>query len=142
MPDDTLVIDAFAEIAGRVINKSHATGHARGEVVADLAQDDSNAAGHVFAAVRATAFDHHFGTGIAHRKALACLAGCKQPTGRRAVEHGIADDRVVVGYEFARRHRANDNGRARQSFADIVVGVAEHFELETLNAKSAERLSG
>ena len=38
--------------------------------------------------------------------------------------------------------RADHDGAARQALADIVVGVAEHFELEALHREGAERLAG
>ena len=34
------------------------------------------------------------------------------------------------------------DGAARQALADIVVGVAEHFELHALHGEGAERLAG
>src|SRR3546814_16824661 len=66
-----LVIDTQREIVGRVVDESHAPGHAGGEVVADLAEDDGDAAGHVFAAVGAAALDPHPGAGVAHGEALS-----------------------------------------------------------------------
>ena len=41
-----------------VVDEGHAAGHAGGEIVADRAEDDRDAAGHVFAAVGAAALDH------------------------------------------------------------------------------------
>jgi hypothetical protein len=46
------------------------------------------------------------GAGVAHREALARLAGGEQPAGRRAVEDGVADDGVAVGDQRDWRARA------------------------------------
>jgi hypothetical protein len=49
----------------------HAAGHARREVAAGLAEHHDGAAGHVFAAVVARAFDDADRAGVAHGEALA-----------------------------------------------------------------------
>ena len=41
-----------------------------------------------------------------------------------------------------RRRRAHDDRGAGQALADIIVGVAEHFELQALHGEGAERLAG
>ena len=61
-----------------------------------LADDDDDAAGHVFAAVVADAFDDRDGAGIADREALAGDAGEVALALDRAVEHGVADDDALV----------------------------------------------
>ena len=38
--------------------------------------------------------------------------------------------------------RPDDDGAARKPLADIVVGVAEHLELQALHGEGAERLAG
>ena len=61
------------------------------------AQDHHRPAGHVFAAVRAAALHHRLGAGVAHGEALARLPGGEQRAGGRAIQHGVADDGVLVG---------------------------------------------
>jgi hypothetical protein len=39
------------------------------------------------------------------------------------------------------RTRGDDDRRARESLADIVVRVAEHFQQQTLHTERAERLT-
>src|SRR6185437_15417670 len=86
LPDDALAIGARREFRLGVIDESHAATHPGSEIVADLAQDDDGAAGHVLAAVGAAALDHGTRAGIAHGEALARLARGEQRAGGRAVE--------------------------------------------------------
>src|SRR3546814_9213083 len=81
------------EILLGIIDEGHAAGHASAEIVADAPEDHGGAGGHIFAAVRTAAFDHHRRARIAHRKALARLPRREQFARRRAVKHGVADDR-------------------------------------------------
>ena len=57
---------------------------------------DDDAAGHVFAAMVAAAFDHRDRARVAHREALAGDALEIGLAGDRAVEHGVADDDVLA----------------------------------------------
>jgi hypothetical protein len=58
---------------------------------------DNDAAGHVFAAMVADAFDNRDGAGVAHGKALARDAAEIAFALDRAVKHGVADDDRVFG---------------------------------------------
>src|SRR6476660_3790797 len=69
-----------------------AAGHSRGKVPASLPYDDHDAAGHVLAAMVASALDHGHSTRIAHSKALAGDAAEVRLSRNRAVQHSIADD--------------------------------------------------
>ena len=126
----------------RVPDIGHAAAHAGGEVVADGAEQDGDAAGHVLAAVVAAALDHGDRTGVADGEALAGAAGGEELAGGGAVEAGVADDGVVGPDDRRGGQRADDDGAAGEALADIVVGVAEHLELEALDGEGAERLAG
>jgi hypothetical protein len=65
------------------------------------AEHDDGAARHVLAGVVAGALDDRGGAGVAHREPLAGPPGDEELAGRRAVEHGVADQHRV-----ARRRRA------------------------------------
>src|SRR3546814_13353354 len=91
-------------------------------VVADLPEHDDAAAGHVFAAVRAAALDHRDGARVADGEALPGLARGEQLAGRRAVENGVADDRVLVRLERARGQRPHDDRAARPALDRKSVG--------------------
>ena len=82
------------------------------------------------------------GAGVAHGEALAGLAGREQLARGRAVEDGVADDGVVLAVERGGRQLAARRWCRRQALADIVVGVAEHFQLHALHREGAERLAG
>jgi hypothetical protein len=83
------------ELAVLVVHVGHAAAHAGREVAAGLAQHHHGAAGHVFAAVVARAFDHRRGARQAHGKALAGHAAEEGLTAGGAVHHGVADDDVA-----------------------------------------------
>ena len=72
-------------------------GHAGGEVAPGVAEAYHHAAGHVFAAVIADAFDDRHRPGVAHREALAGHAGGETFAGDGAVQNGVADDDVFPG---------------------------------------------
>ena len=46
------------------------------------------------------------------------------------------------GDHRARHQRPDHDGAAREALADVVVGVAEHLELQPLHREGAERLAG
>ena len=141
-PEDGLRVRARFETPVGVEDERHAAGHAGAEIVADRAQDDRLAAGHVFAAVRAAALDDGDGAGIAHAEPLARLPGGEQFARRGAVEDGVADDRVLVRRQRAGGRGADDDLAAGKPLADIVVGVAEHLQLQPPHRPGAERLAG
>ena len=75
------------------------------------------------------------------REPLARLAGGEQLAGGRAVQAGVADDGVGLGRRQVRR-RPDDDGRARQALADIVVGLADQLDAQALDREGAEGLAG
>ena len=90
-------VAAAREAAVLVEHVGDAARHAGGEIAPGLAEHDDDAAGHVFAAMVAGAFDDRDGAGVAHREALAGDAAEIALAGDRAVQHGVADDDVLVG---------------------------------------------
>ena len=73
--------------------------HAGREVATRRAEDHDPAAGHVFAAVVADAFDDRMGAAVADGESLGRPAADKRLTARRAVERDVADDDVVFGHK-------------------------------------------
>ena len=108
----------------RVIEIRHTAGHARAEVRTDIPKDHCNTAGHVFTTVGATPFDNDLRTRIAHGKPFTSAPSCKEIPIRRTVKHGVTDDGVLRSDQ--RRHHgwAYHNRSARQTLADIVIGIA------------------
>ena len=121
-------VAALGEVAVLVEHIGDAARHAGREVAAGLADDDDDAAGHVFAAMVADALDDGDGAGVAHGEALAGDAAEIALALDRAVEHGVADDDRLLGDDPGVFRRADDDAAARQALADIVVAVADQFE--------------
>ena len=71
-----VLIDAVNEVACFVIDIGEAAGHASAEVGAGVAEYGNHAAGHVFTAMIADAFNDCVTAGIAHRKTFTgCARG-------------------------------------------------------------------
>ena len=89
------------------------------------AEHDDAAAGHVLAAVVADALDDGERARVAHREALAREPAEERAARRRAVEHGVADDHVLLGGEGRVLGRAHGEHAAGEALAGVVVGVAD-----------------
>src|SRR5207237_8830155 len=85
------------EVAFRVVHERDTAGHARRKVAAGFAQHHYGAAGHVFAAVVAHAFDDRRGARVTHRETLAGHAVDERFAGDRTVQHRVAGDDVLDG---------------------------------------------
>ena len=85
-------IAALGEIALLVEHIGDAARHAGGEIAPRAADDDDDAARHIFAAVIADAFDDGERAGVAHGETLARDAAEVAFARDRAIERGIADD--------------------------------------------------
>src|SRR5690606_32129706 len=134
-------VAALGKVAVLVENVGHAARHAGSEVAPGLADDDDDAAGHVFAAVVADAFHHRDRAGVADREALAGHAPEVALALDRAIEHGIADDDRLLrdGPGFLRR--ADDDAPAGEALADIVVGLADQLERDPAREERGEPLA-
>src|SRR5690606_10480661 len=117
-------------------------GHAGGEVAAGGAEHDDAAAGHVFEAVVAHAFDDGGDAGVAHREAFAGAAADVEFAAGRAVEGDVADDDVFGGRKAGGRGGAHNDLAAGEALADVVVGVAFEAEGHALGHECAEGLAG
>src|SRR5208337_4883505 len=136
-------VAALGEGSGLVENVGDAAGHAGGEIAPGLANDDDNAAGHVFAAMVAHSLDHSDRAGVAHAETLARDAAEIALSGDSAVEHRVADDDRLLGLDLCGfPRRVDDNAPARHALADIVVGVALEFERHAPGEERAEALAG
>ena len=90
----------------------------------------------------ADAFHHGSHAAVAHAEALAGHAADVGFAGGRAVKGDIADDDVFLRRKAASLRRADGQLGARESFAEIVVGIAANDERSARCAKGAETLSG
>lgn len=124
MDVDQLVVVAISEFLIRVVDEGEATGHAGAEVVAGFTQHDDAAAGHVFAAMVARAFDDGQRAGVAHPETLTRHAGGEQLSAGGAVQTGVADDDGLARPVSGVLGRVDGHPAAGHAFADIVVGIA------------------
>ncbi len=139
---DQLVVELCRELASFVEHIRDAIGHARAEVAPRIAQHQDGAACHVLAAVIADAFDHGRGARVAHAEPLPGASCREQPATGRAVQDGVADDRVLLRckprhiggheYDFAAAH----------AFAEIVVGLTFEGQAHSVSGEGAKGLAG
>ena len=135
-------IAAAMELAVVIPDIGHATGHAGRKVATGTTKHHNGAAGHVFAAMVAGAFDHRHRARVAHRKPLTGHAVEVGLALGGAVEHGIADDDVLGAVATEIVGTANDHAAARQSFADIVIGLADQIEGDAAGQEGRKALAG
>src|SRR3546814_10997566 len=86
----------------------------------------------------AAALDHDMRARIPDREPLARLPRGIERARGRAVEHGVADDRVILALERRADHRAHRDDPARQPLADIIVGVADNYKRAALQQDRAQ----
>ncbi len=139
---DHLVVDERREHAFDVVDVRDATRHARAEVAPGRAEHDDTAAGHVLAAVVADTLDDGGGTGVAHAEALADDAADVRLARRRAVQHHVPGDDVLLGRERRVAIGAQHEVAAREPLADVVVGVALEPQRDAVRHEGAEALPG
>ena len=111
--------------AARVVQVRPAAGHAGAEVRADRPEDDDRAAGHVLAAVRADPLDDRLGAAVADGEAHPGPADEVEPAAGRAVQHGVAGDRLATAASAARSGSgATVIVPPDSPLRDVVVGLA------------------
>src|SRR5262249_53183140 len=132
----------LGEVALVVVDVSDAARHAGGEVLAGGAENDDAAAGHVLAAVVADREHDRIDAAVAHAEALARQAANVRLAARGAVKGNVADNHVfhrAVGGLFG---RVDDDLAARQTLADVIVGVAFEHHRHAVRHKRREALAG
>ena len=75
---------------------------------------------------------------VAHGEALAGQAAEERPAAGGAVEHGVADDHVLLGAEAGAVGRAHGDHAAGHALARVVVGVAPQRERHAGRQPGAE----
>ena len=106
-----------------VVHEGHAAAHARGKIVAGFAEHDHDAAGHVFAAVIAEAFDHRDRAAVPYREPLSRDAVQENLAAGRAVKDGIPGNDIFMGNEPGADRRNNHDTPAGHALAEVIVGV-------------------
>ena len=136
-----LRIEHIGNARVRIIKIGHPAGHACAEIGANPPEDHGDAPGHVFAPVRAAALHNDLRTRIPDREPLARTASRKQVAVCRTVQHRVADDHILRSPQRRMHWGAHDNDTARQAFADIVIGVPKHFQLQARRSKRPKGLA-
>src|SRR5881397_1829163 len=111
--------------------------------VLQRAEHDHDAAGHVFAAVSAGAFDHGDRPGIAHGEPVSRPAGGEQLAGGRPVQCGVTQENVLVRATHGSRlaERPDHDLAAREPLADVVVRFPFELEVHPREDERAEALT-
>src|SRR5207244_11744300 len=86
-----------------------APAHARREIAARPSEHDDAAAGHVFTAMVANAFDDDVRPAVAHAESLARHAAHVRLAAGRPVKRDVADNDVVLGFEGRSLRRIGDD---------------------------------
>ena len=89
----------------------------------------------------ADALDDGEGAGVAHREPLPGQAPEERPPRRRPIEHGVADDDVVLGHERRPLRRPHRQHPAGEPLPGVVVGLAPQREVDPLGQPGAEALA-
>ena len=103
---------------------------------------DDASTGHVLAAVVADTLDDGARAGVAHGEALTGDAAEEGVAVGRTVEHGVADDHVLLGDVCRVGGRAHDERAAGKTLARVIVRLARKRERDALREPAAEALPG
>src|SRR5277367_3790690 len=127
-------MDHFVGFAAKNVGK--AAGHAGAKIQSERAEDEDDAAGHVFAAVLADTLDNRQGAAIANGEALSSTACDEELAGGGTVKNGVAGENVAA----ARGGGAggNRNGATGETFSDVVIGFAGKRQRDSLGEERAK----
>jgi hypothetical protein len=96
--------------------------------------------GHILAGVIAHSFHDRHGPGVADAKTFAGLALDKRLSLGRAVEGHIPDYNVLLRNESGAWRRAYNDFSARESLADMIIGITLQGEGDSLREEGPEAL--
>ena len=128
------------EVVVRIIHVGQAAGHSRGEIDAHLAEHRHTAPGHVFTAVVADAFHHHFGAAVADGETFPGLPVKEDAAGSGPIADDVSDDDVVRRYVGNMVRGAHDDFAAGQALPDKIIRLPDKFKGNTGSQKSPEAL--
>src|SRR5665213_153112 len=138
---DELVVVAIDEAALHVEHVGKAAGEAGAEVQAGAAQNTDHAAGHVLAAVIAGTLDDRDRARVAHREALAGLAGREQLAAGGAIQAGVAHDDGIARDVARGLGRLEHQAARGHALADIVIGIAFQVHVQPTGIPDTEALA-
>jgi len=124
-----------------VVHIGDTAAHASREVTACGTKHGHRAAGHVFATMVARAFDHRGGAGQAHGKPFTGHTAEKRFTAGCAIEHGVTHNDVAGGFATEINARTYHHAATGQTFAGVVVGVANQIQRDAFGQERTKRLT-
>src|SRR3954447_2504857 len=137
--NDELRVETKREPACCVEDVELAAAHSRAGIQSDLSEHDHPSACHVLARVVADTLDDRRRARIAHREPLACAPAREQLSAGRSVERRVAEENRVARIVARRQH---DDPTPTHPLADVIVRLADHFELHAGGQEGAEALPG
>src|SRR5579859_4532110 len=137
---DHLQIALARKLTSFVEHISNATGHPGSEIPPGSSKDDHTSACHVLATVVANGFNDRGHPAIPHAEAFAGHAADIGFPAGRPVERDIAYDDIVLRDKRGKFRRINDDFTARETFADVIVGVALQEESHAFGHERAKAL--
>ncbi len=135
-----LLVHAAGEIAHLIENVCNASGHAGTEIPACRAEYDDVTTGHVLAAVIADRLDNRIRATVAHGETLSSHAPDVRLAAGRSIQADVADDDVLFRHEGGAFRREHDQLAARETLAEMVVGVAFEQERHAARHEGTEAL--
>src|SRR6056297_1502 len=118
-----------------------ATGHTSTEIVPGSTENGHQTAGHVLAAVIASAFHNRMGTGITNCETLARGSCRKELAASRTIQAGVADNGGFLALEDTAPGRLDHQLAAGHAFTDVVVGIALKDQVEAAHVPDTEALT-
>src|SRR5262249_23492868 len=115
--------------------------HACGKVTPRRAKHGHPASGHVFAPVVTHGLDDRVDAGVADGEAFARHAADEHFAARSPVKSHVANDNVLLRHKGGAGRRIQNDFSARQSLAEVIVGVALKREGHATRHESTKALA-
>ncbi|GFZ47935.1 hypothetical protein JCM24511_05682 [Saitozyma sp. JCM 24511] len=139
---DSALVDLGRETVREVEDVGDTARHTRGKVAPGETENDDTTTGHVLATVVTGTLDDEACTRVSDGETLSGDTADKGLTRGGTKEADVADDDVLLGLEGGGLWRVHDEATARETLADVVVGVTLELDGDTGREEGAERLTG
>src|SRR5260370_5686882 len=115
--------------------------HASAKVLPGVAKDDDHTSCHIFTSMRAYTLYHCQRTAIAYGEALTSTARGEELAPGRSIEHGIAENDVLVCNETSINGWRNNNLAPCHALAHVIIGLTVEDQVHAGQAKRTKALS-
>src|ERR1700722_19511411 len=122
--DGVDVATFLGEIPALIKNIGETAAHTSRKISATRAEYQHPPIRHVFTAVISHAFNDRGRPGIAYCKTLPCDAIKECLPARGAIEGHVANQNIFLGREAGSPRRIHNDAAARQTFSDVIIGLA------------------